>query len=62
MRKATEISKQTILKYRQIGLLEEFDATLELLEKTIPEFYDGAREAYYGDCKLNIFYTFFHIF
>jgi hypothetical protein len=51
MQKATEISKQTILKYRQIGLLEEFDATLALLEKTIPEFYDGAREAYYGDCN-----------
>ena len=56
MQRATEISKQTILKYRQIGLLEEFDATLALLEKTIPEFYDGAREAYYGDCNLSFLF------
>ena len=54
LKKATELSKQNILKYRQIGLLEEFDSTLKLLEATLPEFYSGALEAYHGPCKYNL--------
>lgn len=52
--KATEHSKLNILKYRQIGILEEFETTLKLFEKTIPEFYAGATEAYHGPCNVNL--------
>ena len=37
--------------YPVVGVLEQLDATLEVLEARLPQFFDGARDLYYGKLK-----------
>jgi len=44
---ATQVAKRHILtNYYAIGLMEDFGSTLKLFEKVLPEFFEGAEEAY----------------
>jgi len=48
--RAAEIARYNIINnYHAIGLLENFDKTLELFEKMMPTFFKGAKDAYYSD-------------
>jgi dermatan/chondrotin sulfate uronyl 2-O-sulfotransferase UST len=44
---ATERAKNIIVKhFHVVGVLENFEQTLELFEKMLPEYFDGARDVY----------------
>lgn len=44
-------AKQNVEKhYSVVGVLEEMDVTLKVLEKYIPRFFTGASKVYYGKC------------
>jgi len=48
--RATELSKINIVRhYHAIGILEHFDSSLKLFERTLPTFFQGATEAYHGE-------------
>ena len=50
--KAAEIAKNNIINhYYAIGLMEDFQATLALFEKLLPDFFSGAQNAYQSQCK-----------
>ena len=34
--------------YAVVGILEEMDVTLQVLEKYVPKFFGGASKVYYG--------------
>lgn len=43
---AAEIAKKRILRdYFLVGILEQFEDTLSLFQKLLPQFFTGAREA-----------------
>ena len=51
-RQVLEIVKRRVVKdYFIIGILEQFEDTLALLETMLPMFYKGAMDAWKSDCK-----------
>ena len=55
--KAAEQAKKNIVQqYFTIGVLEHFDATLQLFEKMLPSVFTGATEAYNSECKYSPYF------
>lgn len=53
--KAYEFSKKLVMQdYFMIGILEEFDQTLELFEFLLPEYFKGASQMYHSRDKRDI--------
>ncbi len=54
---AMQKAKQNVEKYYSVvGVLEEMDVTLKVLEKYIPRFFTGASQVYYGKYFLLLCY------
>ena len=48
--KAAELAKHNIINnYFAIGIVEQFDASLDLFEKLLPDFFAGAKAAYHSE-------------
>jgi hypothetical protein len=45
--------------YAVVGILEEMDLTLQVLENYVPRFFSGATKLYYGPSPPNIQYPFY---
>lgn len=42
--------------YAVVGVLEDVNVTLTVLENYIPQFFEGATELYWGKCQKIIYY------
>ena len=52
-RQVLEIVKRRVVNdYFIVGILEQFEDTLQLFETMLPMFYKGAMDAWKSDCKL----------
>lgn len=48
--RAAELAKHNIINnYYAIGIVEQFDASLDLFEKLLPDFFTGAKAAYHSE-------------
>lgn len=51
-------AKRNVEKYYSvIGVLEEMDITLKVLENYIPRFFTGANQVYYGKYQYQFIFT-----
>ena len=57
-RQVLEIVKRRVVSdYFIVGILEQFEDTLQLFETMLPMFYKGAMDAWKSDCKLSCEFT-----
>ena len=50
MARAAEIAKHNIINnYYAIGIVEQFDASLDLFEKLLPDFFTDVKAAYHSE-------------